>query len=126
MPPSERTTFYYALVQCDRDVGFLDKKPGVTLLMRSTGDPRKAQDRATRLAGMLQDLDRCEHGRHEGDNCNGCDGGVSTGNPVPESDRIIGFDISGRAIWVPRRGEEWEYEHERERRGVESKVDNDA
>lgn len=28
------------------------------------------------------DLDRCEHGRHQGDRCFGCPDGESTGNPV--------------------------------------------
>lgn len=74
------------------------------------------------FARILSDLDRCEHGRHEGDNCYGC-AGPSQGNPMmvqaPEAVRIsrplpngmvsvvdldprqIGFALSGRPIYVP-------------------------
>lgn len=79
-------------------------------------------ERARKLAAILSDLDRCEHGRHEGDDCNGC-GGPSTGNPLtpwvdghyytPSADgttkghvrevtaRQIGYTMSGRPIVVP-------------------------
>jgi hypothetical protein len=71
--------------------------------------------RAQAFAAVLHDLDRCEHGRHEGDNCYGCEG-PSRGNPVlelcdamleakshthPLPTRTIGFDISGNPIVVP-------------------------
>lgn len=55
------------------------------------------------LVTILFDLDRCEHGRHEGDNCNGC-GGPSQGNPLVAA-RQLGFDISGRPILLPKRSE---------------------
>lgn len=101
--------FRYALVELHCSDEDLENQPELTVLWKSTHDPRPAQERVTRLAGILQDLDRCEHGRHEGDDCFEC-GGPSVGNRVPEDDRIIGFDISGRAIFIPRRGEEWGYE----------------
>lgn len=62
---------------------------------------------------MLMDLDRCEHGRHEGDVCSGC-GGPSLGNPIligahPRPDvfpaivRQVGYSIDGRPLLVPSR-----------------------
>jgi len=73
---------------------------------------RRERDEAR---GILSDLDRCEHGRHEGDECYGC-GGPSKGNPVVRewntehgTDRIVGYGIAGdnRPIRLPRRGEKW-------------------
>lgn len=77
--------------------------------------------RAEALAQVLSDLDRCEHGRHEGDVCSGC-GGPSKGNPVVRladayetrpggtlspldstPKRTIGFDLSANPIVVPER-----------------------
>lgn len=68
------------------------------------------------MATTLTDLDRCEHGRHEGDVCGSC-GGPSKGNPIMEAagrpplaqwePRRIGTDLSGKPIIVPRRGERW-------------------
>lgn len=96
----------FALIEFEDEAP--EDMPGATVLWRSTHDPRPAEQRMTHLAGMLMDLDRCEHGRHEGDACNQC-GGPSVGNRVPQDDRILGFDISGRAIFIPDRGEDWEY-----------------
>lgn len=71
--------------------------------------------RAQAFAAVLYDLDRCEHGRHEGDACSSCEG-PSRGNPVlelcdamleakshphPLPTRTIGFDIGGNPIVVP-------------------------
>jgi hypothetical protein len=53
---------------------------------------------------LLMDLDRCRHGRHEGDACNDCPGEISAGNPFLPAGGQIGFDISGRRIIVPPRG----------------------
>jgi hypothetical protein len=76
--------------------------------------------RVVRLASILYDLDRCEHGRHEGDVCSGCRG-RSLGNPFLQvirhgsgrppfaqlhaEERQIGFDISGSPIFVPARAD---------------------
>lgn len=79
---------------------------------------------------LVLDLDRCEHGRHEGDVCGSC-GGPSKGNPlwafndgeydgdglgtwdrlldrfgvrgdcIP--DRLIGFGLDGVPICIPER-----------------------
>lgn len=58
--------------------------------------------RAEALAAVLADLDRCEHGRHEGENCFGCKG-PSTGNLFAQ-ERRIGTTLGPRAIRVPERG----------------------
>jgi hypothetical protein len=51
---------------------------------------------------ICQDLDRCEHGRHEDDVCDGC-GGYSKGNPLLGENRAIGFSLDGIPIAVPPR-----------------------
>jgi hypothetical protein len=51
---------------------------------------------------ICADLDRCEHGRHEGDACFGC-GGTSKGNPLLLGTRQIGFTMDGHKIVVPHR-----------------------
>lgn len=54
-------------------------------------------------ATLLSDLDRCPHGRHEGDTCygwrgpglydGGCKGSVSLGNPLLKPGTVIGVDL---------------------------------
>lgn len=53
---------------------------------------------------LLEDLDRCEHGRHAKDNCCGCPGGQSTGNLFLLPGARIGTTLSGEAILAPPRG----------------------
>lgn len=65
---------------------------------------QRAQD-AERLVSLLLDLDRCEHGRHEGDDCVGCEG-PSRGNPVIGMwhgwhERRIGTTYGPAPIFVP-------------------------
>lgn len=59
---------------------------------------------AEQLAVLLEDLDRCEHGRHEGNDCSGC-GGPSHGNPLSGGpdvpDRTLGYTLAGRLIVYP-------------------------
>lgn len=55
---------------------------------------------ATRLARILLDLHRCEHGRLEGDYCLACDG-ASTGNPLLPPGTAIGYSRYGDPIAVP-------------------------
>lgn len=61
---------------------------------------------------LVSDLDRCPHGRHEGDTCSGwrgpgpydggCFRGVSQGNPLLPPGTIIGTNLSrGFMIRVP-------------------------
>ena len=54
------------------------------------------------LAAVLADLDRCEHGRHAGDDCGSC-GGPSHGNPHAPSGSIIGYGLGGEVIVQPLR-----------------------
>ena len=66
--------------------------------------------RAQALSTILQDLDRCEHGRHRGDVCSGyspskphggCNGGISLGNPYLTPGRPIGYNLSGEPYVFP-------------------------
>ena len=50
---------------------------------------------------LLQDMDRCPHGRHQGERCLGCPGGRSPGNEVIPADRMIGHTVHGYPIRVP-------------------------
>ena len=52
---------------------------------------------------VLADLDRCEHGRHEGDACFSCPDGQSHGNPHMSPGQIIGYGLDGVPIVVPGR-----------------------
>lgn len=61
------------------------------------------------FATILSDLDRCEHGRHEGDDCFQCEG-PSKGNPLMACSparnvalvaRQIGFTLSGGPLVIP-------------------------
>lgn len=66
-------------------------------------DPTRATARwAYRLVNVLVDLDRCEHGRHEGDDCGSC-GGRSHGNPNVGADRVIGYGRLGQPMFLPHR-----------------------
>lgn len=56
------------------------------------------------LARVLMDLDRCEHGRHEGDACFDCPDGTSVGNPRFPTGERIGTRLYGQPIVVPPRG----------------------
>lgn len=70
--------------------------------------------RAQKFTRVLADLDRCPHGRHEGDSCagwsaaepaRGCRGGVSLGNPhLPPPGTVLGYDLYGNVIAMPPRG----------------------
>lgn len=85
-------------------------------LWERTDEQRRA---AEAFAQLLSHLDRCEHGRHEGDACAGQSGcnGPSHGNPLlgcpalPRyqelviSNRQIGYTMYGDAIVVPKRAE---------------------
>lgn len=52
---------------------------------------------------LLSDLDRCAHGRHMGDVCNGCPRQVSVGNALLPPGKIIGTSLGRNfMIKVPR------------------------
>jgi hypothetical protein len=63
-------------------------------------------NRAANLASVLAELDRCDHGRHEGDICSGTKGcnGPSEGNPRFKTGDRIGTSMLGRPIVMPPRG----------------------
>lgn len=54
------------------------------------------------FARILLDLDRCEHGRHEGDQCFECKG-PSHGNPHLRPGQVIGYGLGGAPIFMPAR-----------------------
>jgi hypothetical protein len=58
------------------------------------------------LAAVLLDLDRCIHGRHDGDPCFDCEGGVSLGNRIIPPGTVLGHGLSGPEdlIVMPSRG----------------------
>jgi len=74
------------------------------------------RERQDGMARLLVDLDRCTHGRHEGDACagwrgpgpqdGGCQGGFSLGNPyLPAPGGRIGTTMYGKPIIIPERGD---------------------
>ncbi|WP_309049063.1 hypothetical protein [Streptomyces sp.] len=57
------------------------------------------------LVKILTDLDRCQHGRHQGDPCgpaDDCDG-TSAGNPHLRPGDVIGYGVRGDRIVMPER-----------------------
>lgn len=54
------------------------------------------------LAHILLDLDRCEHSRHQGDDCADC-GGRSHGNPHAQPGDVIGYSLRRGEIVMPDR-----------------------
>lgn len=66
-----------------------------TLIGRSLAD-------TAGLVKVLTDLDRCMHGRHEGDDCGSC-GGPSKGNHHLRPGTVIGYDRYGDHIVMPDR-----------------------
>jgi hypothetical protein len=69
--------------------------PGYELIAEGYAEKAKA------ALALLQDLDRSEHGRHEGDSEFQTEGGVSLGNRLLPAGTHIGHHISGRRIVVP-------------------------
>lgn len=52
--------------------------------------------------GLISDLDRCEHERHEGDSCYSC-GTQSHGNPHMRTGEVIGYSLRRGPIVMPDR-----------------------
>lgn len=66
--------------------------------------PGTAEDRRdSQLAAVLADLDRCQHGRHEGDDCGDTCGYQSKGNPHIRTGAVIGYGLRGDQIVMPAR-----------------------
>lgn len=55
-----------------------------------------------RLARILLDLDRCEHGRYSTDPCHWCPDGQSTGNLILPPGTVIGHGLDGHPIRIPQ------------------------
>jgi len=60
---------------------------------------------AAALIEILRDLDRCQHGRHQGDACGPADActGTSAGNPHLRPGQVIGYGLRGDRIVMPDR-----------------------
>jgi hypothetical protein len=56
-------------------------------------------------AALLADLDRCQHGRHQGDPCGPADActGTSAGNPHLRPGTVIGYGLRADPIVMPDR-----------------------
>jgi hypothetical protein len=56
-------------------------------------------------AALVADLDRCQHGRHQGDACGPADActGTSVGNPHLRPGQTIGYGLRGDHIVMPDR-----------------------
>jgi hypothetical protein len=52
---------------------------------------------------LIGDLDRCEHGRHEGDPCGTSCGTTSKGNPHMQPGAVIGYTMRRVPIVMPSR-----------------------
>lgn len=70
-----------------------DRPKSPTLDHRSSDGP---------WAALVADLDRCEHGRHQGDACGDC-GTESHGNPHLAPGQVIGYGLRGDRIVMPDR-----------------------
>lgn len=57
------------------------------------------------LVKILTDLDRCQHGRHQGDPCGPADActGTSAGNPHMQPGDVIGYSLRRGPIVMPTR-----------------------
>jgi len=90
-------------------------------LARTEPSEDQHEDYITRLiAGVLADLDRCEHGRHTADSCGDCPQGRSAGNPHLKAGQQIGYGVHGDPIYVPHPEDRWVPEAWRTRPAKES------
>jgi hypothetical protein len=57
------------------------------------------------FVALVADLDRCQHGRHQGDACGPADActGTSAGNPHLRPGMVIGYGLRGGPIVMPDR-----------------------
>lgn len=58
-------------------------------------------------AGLIADLDRCEHGRHEGDACGDSCGFESKGNPHMQPGTVIGYSLRKGPLVMPHREDKY-------------------
>lgn len=95
-----------------RDAGMTIDLAGVLVAGFNLGKDsmREEHQELSKWKKMVLDLDRCPHGRHEGDVCagwrgpgrfdGGCRGGWSLGNPALETGQIMGTGLSGSHIYA--------------------------
>ena len=65
---------------------------------------RRRLETAQALARILTDLDRCMHGRHQGDACFDCPNGESVGNHILPTGAVVGYGLYGLRYVMPERG----------------------
>lgn len=72
---------------------------------RTNSPTTNSQDSDGDWATLVSDLDRCQHGRHQGDDCGPADActGTSSGNPHLRPGAVIGFGLRGDQIVMPDR-----------------------
>lgn len=90
----------------------------MTVLVQNRADTRSQQIKSQAqvnqaFARLWSDLDRCPHGRHEGDTCGGwrgpgqydggCEGGQSLGNPAIQTGQLVGYTMGSMPIRMPSR-----------------------
>ena len=101
-----------AALHCATDVFFSPLHAKVTAAIQGIEhallrtESAMAGDRDTeKLAAILTDLDRCQHGRHQGDPCGPADdcNGTSAGNPHLRPGAVIGYDLRAEPIVMPDR-----------------------
>lgn len=73
----------------------------IDMIIQLAKEQERVDNERRRIAlKMLSDLDRCMHGRHEGDNCFSCEGGWSKGNPNIRPGQVLGYGLSGMTQYV--------------------------
>jgi hypothetical protein len=82
-----------AIGQIEHALARTDRPAAPTLDSQSSDGP---------WAALAADLDRCQHGRHQGDACGSC-GPWSHGNPHIKPGAVIGYGIRGDQIVMPAR-----------------------
>lgn len=82
-----------AIQQIEHALTRTDRLNVPTLDSRSTDGP---------WAALVADLDRCVHGRHQGDACGSC-GGTSTGNHRMRPGQFLGYGGRGDYLVMPDR-----------------------
>ena len=82
-----------AIGQIEHALKRTEQQSAPTLDSRSSDGP---------WAALVADLDRCMHGRHQGDDCGSCNG-PSKGNHILRPGAVIGYGLYGEAIVMPNR-----------------------
>lgn len=72
-------------------------------LARTDQQPPDHDDNTCPWVWLISDLDRCEHGRHEGDACGGSCGSASKGNPHMQPGAVIGYTLRRGPLVMPHR-----------------------